>query len=98
LNAYFDAVRLHDTDRTGWWVLLGLMLIIGQVVLLVWLCSASAAGVNRFGTLPPQSGATPAVGLATGPLAAPQGADLDPLEKLAALKASGSTANSGAAQ
>lgn len=81
--------RLHDTDRTGWWVLLGLIPIIGQVVLLVWLCSASTAGVNRFGGLPAQSGATPAVGLATGPQSTAPGADLDRLEKLAALKASG---------
>ena len=28
--------RLHDLDRTGWWILLGFVPLIGGIVLLVW--------------------------------------------------------------
>ena len=40
--------RLHDIDRTGWWVLIGAT-IIGHVLLLVWFCTKGTAGRNRFG-------------------------------------------------
>jgi uncharacterized membrane protein YhaH (DUF805 family) len=40
--------RLHDIDRTGWWVLLALT-IIGAIVLIVWACQKGTAGANRFG-------------------------------------------------
>lgn len=40
--------RLHDTDHSGWWWLLGLTGI-GIVVLLVWLCQEGTQGANRFG-------------------------------------------------
>ncbi len=40
--------RLHDIDRTGWWLLLGLT-IIGGLVLLYWACVRGTAGPNRFG-------------------------------------------------
>lgn len=28
--------RLHDTDRSGWWQLLGLIPLIGGIILLIW--------------------------------------------------------------
>ena len=31
--------RLHDTDRSGWWLLIGLIPLIGAIVLLVFLVS-----------------------------------------------------------
>ena len=43
------ARRLHDTDRSGWWQLLGLIPVIGWIVLIVWLCQPGARGANRFG-------------------------------------------------
>ena len=46
--------RLHDIDRTGWWVLLGFT-IIGVFVLIYWACLRGTLGPNRFG-----SDATPA--------------------------------------
>ena len=30
--------RLHDTDRSGWWQLLGFIPMIGWIILLVWFC------------------------------------------------------------
>ncbi len=40
--------RLHDTDRSGWWLLLGLVPIAGLAVL-VFMLLPSAPGDNRFG-------------------------------------------------
>jgi uncharacterized membrane protein YhaH (DUF805 family) len=40
--------RLHDVDRSGWWLLIGLVPLIG-FVLLVWACSRGTRGDNRFG-------------------------------------------------
>lgn len=44
--------RLHDTDRTGWWVLLILLPIIGPLWLLVLFCFEGTRGSNRFGVDP----------------------------------------------
>ncbi|WP_313522954.1 DUF805 domain-containing protein [Shinella sp.] len=40
--------RLHDLDRTGWWVLIGIIPL-GALVLLVFYCQPSTPGANRFG-------------------------------------------------
>lgn len=40
--------RLHDTDRSGWWVLLSLIPIVGVVALIVMMCIESTHGNNRF--------------------------------------------------
>ncbi|MBM0225596.1 MULTISPECIES: DUF805 domain-containing protein [Micromonospora] len=44
--------RLHDTDRSGWWLLIGLVPIVGAVVLLVFFVLDSTPGTNRFGANP----------------------------------------------
>ena len=44
--------RLHDTDRTGWWILIGLIPIVGFIVLLVFYLSQSDPGENRYGPPP----------------------------------------------
>lgn len=41
--------RLHDTDRSGWWVLLAFIPLIGTIWVLVLLASPGTAGPNRFG-------------------------------------------------
>jgi|SRR5664279_3025159 len=43
--------RLHDTDRSGWWLLLGLVPLVG-LVLIVFLAEDSNAGTNRYGQNP----------------------------------------------
>jgi uncharacterized membrane protein YhaH (DUF805 family) len=45
------ARRLHDTDRTAWWLLLFLTLI-GAIALIVWYCEKGTPGPNRFGPDP----------------------------------------------
>ncbi|MBV8033320.1 MAG: DUF805 domain-containing protein [Betaproteobacteria bacterium] len=44
--------RLHDTDRTGWWLLLAFVPIIGVIVLLVFMVQAGQTTDNRFGPNP----------------------------------------------
>ena len=44
--------RLHDTGRTGWWLLIALVPVVGGIVLLVFLAQDSEAGGNRFGANP----------------------------------------------
>jgi uncharacterized membrane protein YhaH (DUF805 family) len=48
--------RLHDTGRSGWWLLVGLVPLVGALVLLIWACQRSDAE-NRFG--PPPAGTAP---------------------------------------
>ena len=48
--------RLHDIDRTGWWVLISLVPVIGTIVLLVSAVLDGTPGQNRFGPNPKASG------------------------------------------
>jgi uncharacterized membrane protein YhaH (DUF805 family) len=41
--------RLHDLDKSGWWLLLGLIPIVGGLVLLYWFCQPGTPGANQFG-------------------------------------------------
>jgi uncharacterized membrane protein YhaH (DUF805 family) len=43
--------RLHDTDRSGWWLLLGLVPLVG-LVLIVFLVEDSMTSTNRYGQNP----------------------------------------------
>lgn len=54
--------RLHDTDRSGWWVLIGLVPIIGAIVLLVFMVSEGTRGDNAYGPDPKlEDGGVPAM-------------------------------------
>jgi len=44
--------RLHDTDRSGWYILITLVPLVGSLVLLFFMCQDSAPGANRFGANP----------------------------------------------
>jgi uncharacterized membrane protein YhaH (DUF805 family) len=44
--------RLHDTDRSGWWLLIGLIPLIGTIVLLVFMAQDSQPGTNQYGPNP----------------------------------------------
>jgi uncharacterized membrane protein YhaH (DUF805 family) len=41
--------RLHDTNRTGWWILIGLIPLIGWIVLLIFYLQQSDPGPNDYG-------------------------------------------------
>ncbi|MBA9083889.1 uncharacterized membrane protein YhaH (DUF805 family) [Fontibacillus solani] len=44
--------RLHDTGRSGWWVLISLIPIAGGIVMLVFTCLDSDEGNNKYGPNP----------------------------------------------
>ncbi|PCC99642.1 DUF805 domain-containing protein [Halopseudomonas pelagia] len=44
--------RLHDTSRTGWWILLAFIPLIGAVVLLIFTVLDSTPGSNKYGPDP----------------------------------------------
>lgn len=41
--------RLHDLDKSGWWLLIALVPLIGAIVLIVWFATKGTTGPNRFG-------------------------------------------------
>jgi uncharacterized membrane protein YhaH (DUF805 family) len=43
--------RLHDTGRSGWWMLIGFVPF-GSIVILVFTCTASQPGDNQYGPNP----------------------------------------------
>jgi uncharacterized membrane protein YhaH (DUF805 family) len=71
--------RLHDTDKSGWLVLVCLIPLIGIIAFVVFGCTASTPGTNRFGA--PVSG-DPGNALTNG-------SKVERIEKLAGLRASG---------
>ena len=44
--------RLHDTGRSGWWALIGLVPIVGSIVMLVFTVQDSSEGENSYGAKP----------------------------------------------
>ena len=51
------ARRLHDTNRSGWWLLLAFIPVIGIIVLIVFWVQDSDPGSNAFGPNPKGAGA-----------------------------------------
>ena len=47
--------RLHDRDKSGWWVLLAFIPLIGAIILLIWFIMRGTQGPNRFGPDPLQA-------------------------------------------
>jgi len=47
--------RLHDIDRTGWWILINLIPLIGTIVLLVFALTPGTPGSNQYGPDPKQA-------------------------------------------
>ncbi len=44
--------RLHDTNRSGWWILTGLVPILGWIALLIFYIEDSRPGANQYGPNP----------------------------------------------
>ena len=53
--------RLHDTDRSGWWLLIGLVPLIGAIVLIVFFVSQGTQGPNKYGDDPYAGGVSRAM-------------------------------------
>ncbi|OEU73639.1 MAG: hypothetical protein BA874_12290 [Desulfuromonadales bacterium C00003068] len=44
--------RLHDTGRSGWWMLIGFVPLIGAIVLLIFFVQDSMQSSNQYGPSP----------------------------------------------
>ena len=44
--------RLHDIDKSGWWLFLSLAIIIGWIILLIWSIKEGTDGSNNYGDDP----------------------------------------------
>jgi uncharacterized membrane protein YhaH (DUF805 family) len=41
--------RLHDTNRVGWWMLIGLIPIVGWIILIIFFVQPGDSGPNQYG-------------------------------------------------
>jgi len=44
--------RLHDTGRTGWWILIAFVPIVGVIILLIFMVLDGNPGENKYGPDP----------------------------------------------
>lgn len=44
--------RLHDTDKSGWWILISLVPVVGGIALLIMLALDGSQGSNQYGPDP----------------------------------------------
>ncbi|MEN3977285.1 DUF805 domain-containing protein [Emcibacter sp. SYSU 3D8] len=44
--------RLHDLDKSGWWLLIGLVPFVGALILIYFFVQRGTAGPNQFGEDP----------------------------------------------
>lgn len=49
--------RLHDTNRSGWWLLISLVPVIGGLVLLFFMIQDGTPGQNQYGPNPKETAA-----------------------------------------
>ena len=47
--------RLHDTGRSGWWLLIGIVPIIGAIVLLVFMVQQGQSDENEYDPNPKEA-------------------------------------------
>lgn len=78
------ARRLHDIGKSGWWLLLGFIPIVGWIILIVWLATKTDMSANEYGNpaTPKVVGVTPAtpaaVPAAVTPAASTEASDTTP--------------------
>jgi len=58
--------RLHDTNRSGWWIFIGIIPVLGWVALIVFMFLDSTPGDNKYGPNPKE---VPAIGVPSAPAA-----------------------------
>ena len=47
--------RLHDTNRSGWWMFINLVPVIGFIIFIVFAVQDSQPGPNRYGPNPKEA-------------------------------------------
>lgn len=48
--------RLHDTGKSGWWLFVGLVPVVGSIILLILMLQAGQPGPNQYGQPEQDSG------------------------------------------
>lgn len=51
--------RLHDIGKSGWWILIGLIPLVGEIWLLILMLTDSQPGDNQYGPNPKMVAAPP---------------------------------------
>ena len=51
-NLSVSVRRLHDIGKSGWWLFIGLIPLVGSLLLLVWSLMDSEPGENQYGENP----------------------------------------------
>lgn len=46
------ARRLHDIGKSGWWMLLSLVPLVGAIILIIWLAKDGQPEANQYGVNP----------------------------------------------
>ncbi|MDE5997146.1 MAG: DUF805 domain-containing protein [Muribaculaceae bacterium] len=44
--------RLHDIGKSGWWIFISLIPIVGWIILIIWYCKDSQMETNEYGPVP----------------------------------------------
>ena len=44
--------RLHDVGRSGWWIFIALVPLVGFLIMIYWMVISGEEGDNRFGANP----------------------------------------------
>lgn len=44
--------RLHDIGKSGWWLFLAFIPVVGIIILIVWWCKESQMEPNEYGPVP----------------------------------------------
>lgn len=44
--------RLHDIGKSGWWFLINLIPLVGNIIFIVWACKESQPTPNEYGEVP----------------------------------------------
>jgi uncharacterized membrane protein YhaH (DUF805 family) len=52
--------RLHDTGRSGWWVLIGIVPCVGTIVTIIFMATEGQRGENQYGPDPKEYPTDPA--------------------------------------
>ncbi len=44
--------RLHDINKSGWFIFLALIPLVGAIILIIWFCKESDMQPNQYGPVP----------------------------------------------
>lgn len=44
--------RLHDIGKSGWWLFLAFIPVVGIIILIIWWCKDSQMEPNEYGPVP----------------------------------------------